>query len=298
MSTVCGARLLTVDFTRPRADLPPLSSGPAIDRLGQKGNDEYGEDEDEGEGEGDDLPPLFVPGAGTSQYSDRARPGTFEYSSSAELEPLGVLVLEFTDRGGSATFASTTVCPRSRAARRRLPATDWTEHQIASRARRHYIIGDASEIIELAKSLAESSDRLASLLRSDLEIEDPGQARSPRPAKTGSKKTAKEATPDVSVSQRIAVERRNTLSGGRPLLLPEKTPPSLSLQSLAALAMMPLPGSQLSAAAGSSAAPILGFKKMEEVHDFLRRAGIAAAEAVNPCLKAGLMAHVFRFITT
>ena len=179
MSLACGARLLIVGFDRPHADLPALSSGlhVPISSLGrgppgdgQVESSDSGselEDEDEDEDDGDDDGDGEQRQRQRSRYSDRARPGSFEHCG-AEIEPLGILVLEFPTRGANASFAATKLYPSSRAARKRVPCADWTPGAICSDATRHYIVGDKSEIVELAKSLAESSEHLAALLRSDL----------------------------------------------------------------------------------------------------------------------------------
>eukprot|EP01049_Picozoa_sp_SAG25_P011598 SAG25_NODE_1439_length_3023_cov_1.781806_3_plen_586_part_01 len=304
MREVCGARLVTVDFPRPHADLPPHREGPRGGRvraLGQKGE---GADVDE-------PPPPFIAGD-PPRYSDRARPGTFEYDGGApDLEPLGILVLEFATRGARhASFAVTKLYPRSASARKRVLCADWTPGNILSDATRHYIIGDKSEMVELAKSLATSSKRLAALLRPEIasatapsppasERRSKRQKNSAAPPTGGATTTA----PSLTFVEQLVCQLRNTLGGEKSTLLPERTELVRSLQSLAARVVSPLPGDDAAmeeagaaaAAAGSAAAAAAaaasqhGFRTKSEVHAFLRRAGVERPEQVNPCLKAGLM---------
>ena len=88
-----------------------------------------------------------------------------------DLEPLGVLVLEFSQAGANMSnnpnpFCSTVIWPKNFMDRKRLLLeADWTPDMALSKSTRHYIVGDASEIVELANALMEVSPRLKAMLR-------------------------------------------------------------------------------------------------------------------------------------
>ena len=142
MDAICGARLVTIDYDRPHQDIPPVVRRLSTSQLGEHGD---------------------------SDDSNIAEPGTME-ACNEDLEPLGVLVLEFSQAGANMSnnpnpFCSTVIWPKNwRDRKRRLVEADWTPDMAFSKSTRHYIVGDASEIVELANALMEVSPRLKAML--------------------------------------------------------------------------------------------------------------------------------------
>jgi hypothetical protein len=308
MSAVCGARLVCVDDTgedtelRPQGDLPPAVGGLRGCSLASLGD--RGPDSEDG--------PANAP----EGYSDRARQGTAEWTTE-ELEPIAILVLELSQRGGEAEgasdlpmFAQTRLWPRSHAQRKRTATPDWTPNQIAGQATRHYIIGDKCEVVELAKALAEASPRMALLLRPDLVSAGSGDegasaasstaADAPHapPRRSGSgeqpcspphKKPALSTNVSTNVTGDVGMASRafNTLAGGIDKLLPEHATTTRSLAAQAAAQVLAQSLSADTESGVTKAAP--AFTSEAEVHSFLARAGVEKPERANPCLKAGLL---------
>jgi hypothetical protein len=248
LSSVCGARLVIHDFPRPAAALPAAEGRLPLAQLGQ-----FGDPDD----------PY------SNGYGGTARAATGAEASGAELEPLGVLVLELRGTGAECgcSYAATQCWPLSQVARARVATSDWTPASAASRATRHYIIGDASEMKELANALAAASDHMRSLL-----VQQP--------------------------SDDVAARALNSLGGPVAVLRPEQIQRVRQLSQLAAAATAetaaavtatepaPMDTGSSSAAAGSVPR---GFESCNDVHAFLRRCGVTDPAAANPCLKAALL---------
>jgi hypothetical protein len=102
---------------------------------------------------------------------ERVAQGVAELAGSPELEPLALLVLELELGAPSSTaasvldFAAAKLWPTNRTERIRAKIPDWTPGGIASRARRHYLLGDKEEMLELCNYLAQQSPHLGTLLR-------------------------------------------------------------------------------------------------------------------------------------
>ena len=102
---------------------------------------------------------------------ERVAQGVAELAGSPELEPLDQLVLEQELGAPSSTaasvldFAAAKLWPTNRTERIRAKIPDWTPGGIASRARRHYLLGDKEEMLELCNYLAQQSPHLGTLLR-------------------------------------------------------------------------------------------------------------------------------------
>jgi len=80
-------------------------------------------------------------------------------------------------------LAATRVCPVYKGQRVRVATDDWTPGAVAGRATRHYVVGDASEIRELADALAARDPRLRALLDADVGGDlDPAHAPAVREA--------------------------------------------------------------------------------------------------------------------
>jgi len=146
---VIGARLVTLAGGRPRATM----LGPE-----KPDTDQFGDPIELGK-----LPDLDEPREGDGRSPPFSPPGVFELAGG-DVEDLGMLVLEFSEAGGGVTSTAAPVAPKKNK-RYRYHCADWTPGASASTARRHYIVGDASEMTELARFLAAESSHMASLLR-------------------------------------------------------------------------------------------------------------------------------------
>ncbi|CAE8627890.1 unnamed protein product [Polarella glacialis] len=257
VAAICGARLLIIDKPPPHGDLPPARGDMSVASLGQVG-----------------------PDSGSDNM--RALSGSFA-ARGPELEPLGLLIFELSQCGAHivAAFAHTRVWSTHRANRRRKQCEDWTPDGVFSRARRHYILGDASEIVELSKALSEAFPHIAQLLRGSSAVADHEDQIHVPPLKV--------AATFTEMSRR----HKNTLA--RDLVDPSKTTWVRTLANLAATRFEALSapemsreeqGSEKHGQTSTSSSP---FRTCKDVHDFLRRAGIANPEEVNPCLCAGLL---------
>ena len=278
LSGVCGARLVTLDVARPHAALPPAVGQLPLSKLGTRADS------------GDPC---------SNAYGRRARKPTGSEISGADIEPIAVLVLELSGRGADvgASFASMQVYPAARQQRgSRSPSADWTPKMGASRATRHYIVGDASEVVELANFLSAQNDALRRLL-----VPPPRQQAAGRRAALRSGRTHCQAPTLVTVApaatEEVARRALNSLCGALHELRPQHTPQVLSLAHAAAATMEAQQASSTSAAAAgrsgsgsasSSTDTCEQFESCDAVHAFLRRCGVARPEAVNACLKAGL----------
>ena len=136
---ICGASVVTSGLERPHAGLSLRGHSKCkIDELG-----EHGDEADSSVAYGLEL-------------------------TDDTIEPLGMLTLDLaapvgTARGAPA-FSSMQMYPVYKPARKHAPCGDWTPGACASSATRHYIIGDLSEIMELARYLASASPHMAALL--------------------------------------------------------------------------------------------------------------------------------------
>eukprot|EP00435_Cladocopium_sp_Y103_P047466 s2330_g13.t5 len=245
LSAICGARLVVLEANRPNGNLPPARGCFPISSLGRRGMDSY--------------------------KNWRALPGT-SAACGSELEPLGLLVLELTQLGmhSGADFAEMPVWATHKDRRLRKACPDWTPESSFSQGKRHYILGDASEIIELGKALATASPALARLLRMSLPDEE-----------------ILEPAPKIPAHVEECVRRmKNTLASDLLQLSPSRTTSSLSLGSLAARKL----ASEVKVMkVGVPAKQALPFSSTDEVDSFLRRAGVKKPEEVNLCLKAGML---------
>ena len=188
-----------------------------------------------------------------------------------ELEPLGVLVLELSQIGmhSEAVFAEMPVWALHKDSRLRRPCSDWMGF---SRSRRHYIVGDASEMIELSKALATTFPHLGQLLRMS-----PSDDGSPVP----------EPARKMPAHVHECLHRmKNTLAADLQQLWPSRTPSAMSLASLAARKLAQEVRDKRVGSGGRGQQP---FGSKAEVHDFLRRAGIKHPKKINLCLKAGML---------
>ena len=249
VSAICGARLLIQNSSRPHESLPAARGAFSVSSLGQRSAD--------------------------SHEGWRALPGTMA-AMGPELEPLGVLVLELSQIGmhSEAVFAEMPVWALHKDSRLRRPCSDWTPDNGFSRSRRHYIVGDASEMIELSKALATTFPHFAQLLRMS-----PSDDGSPVP----------EPARKMPAHVRECLHRmKNTLAADLPQLWPSRTPSVLSLASLAARKLAKEAGNRRVASGGGGGRK-RPFGSQAQVHDFLRRAGIKKPATVNPCLKAGML---------
>lgn len=242
LSAICGARLVVLEANRPNGNLPPARGSFPSNSLGRKGADSY--------------------------KNWRALPGT-SAACGSELEPLGLLVLELTQLGmhSGADFAEMPVWATHKDRRLRKACPDWTPEASFSQGKRHYILGDASEIIELGKALATASPALARLLRMspDEEILEP-------PLK-------------IPAVEECVRRMKNTLASDLLQLLPSRTTSSLSLGSLAARKL----ASEVKVMKAGVPEKRAPFSSTDEVDGFLRRAGVKEPEEVNLCLKAGML---------
>ena len=249
VSAVCGARLVVLESahsSRPNGNLPPARGSLPLSSLGQRSAD--------------------------SHKGWRALPGTAA-AGGPELESLAVLVLELSQLGthSKADFAEMPVWATHRNKWLRKPCQDWTPDGIFSRARRHYIVGDASEMTELSKALATASPHLARFLRM------------PPPDDDG---PVLEPACKLPAHINECVRRmKNSLGADVPQLLPSRTS---AVPSLASLAVRKLLAAEVEPPATSGRRQ-LPFKSEKDVHDFLRRAGVKKPQEVNLCLKAGML---------
>jgi hypothetical protein len=288
LSAVCGARLLGYDYKRPYAQKSEYPIGLTGDtkssHLGER--DEMEEDVEEPEEEEE---PRF------------AKKGTFEWGHDA-VEPLGVLVLEFPHRGGNITgksFSDMTLYTEHRRGRVRVPsARDWTPNAAFSSSTRHYICGDMSEMVELCQFLCQESPHIASLLRFPEESTVSAATTTTVATATAATATTTAATTDKAVSSEvemppelalIAQHSTNSLYGAVDLCHPSATPGVPSLSHLIATSLLSeksgTPSDPKAAVASTDANK--PFKTCDEVHAFLKRAGVS--EGNSSCFKAGLL---------
>lgn len=250
LDSICGAQFLVMDFQRPFRHLEAAKGMHPVQRLHEWHNRE-------------------------KDNSDSAHhklvPESFELCDDT-LEPIGMLVLELEEdflRNVNHPFASTVVWPKNARDRIRLPMEmDWTPDQVFSKSKRHFIVGDASEIKELANSLAQVSPKLRAMLC-------PGVAMEAFQSKWNED--------DLEG----ALECFNSLSGSQELLHPDNVPES-SVPSLRRLHAMQLLRQQ-NIPVTYTAQEERQFATKDAVHDFLRRCGVEDPESVNSCLKAGLL---------
>ena len=73
---------------------------------------------------------------------------------SCVAEPLAMLVLEVDDAAANMAFEVTRLMDTNQIKRMRVSTMDWTPEAVVSRARRHYIVGDRDEMLELGRYLA------------------------------------------------------------------------------------------------------------------------------------------------
>ena len=239
LSDVVAARVDVLDARRPHGDMPPPRNrrGLSVADLGTDGED----------------PDAYL--WGDESDRSRVRHATGLIARGAELEPIAILCLDFGGRS-PAEFATTRVCPIDKQQRVRVACGDWTPGAVAGRATRHYVVGDASEIRELADALAAQDPRLRALLEAGAN-EDQDLGRPPARLDPARAPAAREAPPP-------------------PCRLPADV-----VGAIAAFAAAPKPTAALTA---------------DDVHAFLKTAGVENAEddeCVNPCLKqAMLRGHV------
>jgi hypothetical protein len=153
LATLVGARVVLLDAARPNGGLPLPENkhGLTVDDLGTHSR----EREEWGDG-------------------DLGRVAEGLIAMGADLEATAVLCLDFS-RPASA-FAATPVLPRRKDKRVRVACGDWTGGA-ASTATRHYVVGDRSEIEELANSLAAKDSRFAEKVAAGDVDPDPAAAR-------------------------------------------------------------------------------------------------------------------------
>jgi len=249
LSAVCGARVITVDYQRPNRDLAPARGNCSLSQLGQPSDRalrQYAMDDEPVPSPEDGGPRVAV---GSQLCGDA-------------LEPMGVLILELAS-DAELSFAATRLCPAKRRDQCRVVDADWTPQAMASKARRHYIVGDASEIAELSNYLAKESSVMKKLL----------------------------VAPETNDDAVVELQRQglNTLAGlSAEALKPQGTTKVPSLLSLAA--------AQLGASSGDApppppteALPPARFPDCDSVHQYLQSMGVTKPEHVNPCLKQALL---------
>ena len=151
LATLVGARVVALDAARPNGGLPVPKNAQGtltVDDLGTHSR----------EREGDRDPGRVAEGL---------------IAMGADLEHAAVLCLDFSTPASA--FAATPVLPRRKDKRVRVACDDWTGGA-ASAATRHYVVGDRSEIEELANALAAKDGRFAAkVVAGDVDI-DPAAA--------------------------------------------------------------------------------------------------------------------------
>lgn len=151
LDDVVAARVDVLDARRPHADMPPPLNqrGLTTADLGAPGTD----------------PDEYL--WGDESDGTRVRRATGLIARGAELEQIAILCLDFGGRS-PVELAATRVCPVYKGQRVRVATDDWKPGAVAGRATRHYVVGDASEIRELADVLAARDPRLRALLDADV----------------------------------------------------------------------------------------------------------------------------------
>ena len=238
LSDVVAARVDVLDARRPHGDMPPPRNrhGLSVADLGTDGED----------------PDAFL--WGDESDRSRVRRATGLIARGAELEPIAILCLDFGGRS-PAEFATTRVCPIDKQQRVRVACGDWTPGAVAGRATRHYVVGDASEIRELADALAAQDPGLRALLEAGAN-EDQDLGRPPARLDPARAPATREAPP--------------------PCRLPDDV-----VGAIAAFAAPPKP------AAARTADDVHAFLRAAGVEN------AEDDECVNPCLKqAMLRGHV------
>jgi hypothetical protein len=243
--------------------------------------------------------------------------GVAELAGSPELEPLALLVLELELGAPSSTaasvldFAAAKLWPTNRTERIRAKIPDWTPGGIASRARRHYLLGDKEEMLELCNYLAQQSPHLGTLLRPrtaaddmEEEEEEAGEAaQTDHRSGDGSppwKKVARRLTNEQLPGQlplpahvaKVVALMRNSLAGTVQVLDPQNAQSVSSLAHRAALALARTAeseGGTISSSGGGGGGvcrPCTSspFADCAAVEAFLERCG--AGGVSNACLKA------------
>ena len=192
-----------------------------------------------------------------------------------------MLVIELAARGADAgaSFARGALWPTKKQARVRVACGDWTPGGSSfSRSTRHYIVGDISELAELANYLSAKSPALALRLRAAVAADD--------------------AAGDGGTAAATATRCANSLAGGVDALAPSRASVVSSLAAAAADAVLGAADGGAGAGGGMAAvvhaaanpAPARSrFASCDEVHAFLALAGVPNPKRVNACLKAGML---------
>jgi hypothetical protein len=254
-----GIRLVELDYIRHNDELPAAKGLHPQSRLGGPG--------EEG----------FAPGH-----------NTFEKCGD-KLETLGLLVLEFGDQcknllsvpgngvnhtiSNEHPFASTVAYPKNWQERFRLPyKMDWTPDAMFSKSRRHYVVGDLSEMLELTNFLMSASSNVDNMLRIPL-----GDRFA------SARKILNSLSGDISV-----LRLNSTPSDTFPQYLKIDESSSSSLRSLKSLCLDVLVGSSTLRVEKQQSRQ---FETEDDVHDFLLRCGVStySLDDVNKCLKAALL---------
>lgn len=249
-----GARLIEFDCQRPNDDLPAAKGRHPLSRLGGPG--EMG----------------TAPGHNSFEKSDD------------KIEPLGMLVLEFGDTCANFVsgdknstilnkhpYASTVAHPKHWQERMRLPYDgDWTPDQAFSKSRRHYIVGDMSEMLELANFLISKNSYVRNAL-----ILPPGNQH------PSARKVLNSLSGDASVLSLSATPIDKFISFIK--VNEESATSRCTLKSLCVDALLG------SSTLQETKRRTRQFETEEDVNEFLRRCGIGYPDGVNMCLKAALL---------
>ena len=251
-----GVRLIEMKYERPNEDLPAAKGVHPLSRLGDPG--------EEG----------IAPGHNTFEKSDDS------------LEPLGLLVLEFgdtcgnflsTDGGTNSTisnshpFASTVAWPKRWQERMRLPYTkDWTPDQMFSKSRRHYIVGDWSEMLELTNFLMSKNSSVRNMLSLPMGKEHASAKKVLNSLSGCISMLTVNATPADTFSHVVQMKNDHSSSVA--------TLKNLCVNTLVNSSSLEL-----------DKTTTRQFETEGDVHNFLRRCGIDEPEGVNRCLKAALL---------
>ena len=265
-----GARLCVFNFKRPHGDLP----------------------EEVAMGRNSAFLPLSKLGV-ASEDDDDGEVAVGSQACGGKIEPLAVLVFEMENEGGNInpSFARTQIFPpkTGREFTAREKVDDWTPNEIFSKATRHYIIGDVSEMKELANFLCSKSphinglfDQFPSTFTSD---NTNVSSTKPMMTTTSSKKVTSATLQKKNSTKKNAVS--NSLLGSIKLLHPKKTSDIVldKVTGSSSSPTKPPPAKKLK----TTKVPEQSFQTKKEVHEFLQRCGVTDPQRANACLKAALL---------
>ena len=164
-------------------------------------------------------------------------------------------------------FAYTVAWPKRWQERMRLPyPTDWTPNKMFSKSRRHYIVGDWSEMLELTNFFMAKNSSVRNMLSLPMGQQHASAKKMLNSLSGCVSALALNATPTDTFSRVVQVNDHSS------------TLKNLCVDTLVNSSSLQLEKKMMRQ-----------FETEEDVHNFLRRCGIDEPEEVNGCIKAALL---------